>query len=411
MALLYSFLIRLYSFIVLIFSTFNKKARLWISGRKNIFKRIEALNLSNEKIAWIHTSSLGEFEQAIPFIEGFKKKFSDYKIFLTFFSPSGYEIKKDYEFADYVFYLPSDTIHNAKKFVKAINPELAVFVKYDFWYNYFRILNKKNIPVYYISAIFRDNQYFFKWYGKWFLKILKTIKCYFVQNEESAKLLQEAGINDVVISGDTRFDRVYEIAKQEHRFPEIEKFINNETVFIAGSSWPPDESLLISLINEKISGLKFIIAPHETEAARINSLIGKIPAKALKYSEIEKNNPTDYDVLIIDCIGILSKIYRYAKVVYIGGGFTDGIHNIQEPAIFGKPVIFGQDYHSFQEAVDLLELGGTFCIKKDKELINITKRLLSDEAFYKQSSEICRKYTADKTGATERILGSLGEIL
>ncbi|MCK4638600.1 MAG: 3-deoxy-D-manno-octulosonic acid transferase, partial [Bacteroidales bacterium] len=401
MAFLYNLAIYGYYFLILIASLFNKKARQWIAGRKNLFNHIKTAIGKEQNIVWFHSASLGEFEQGRPVIESFREKFPKYKILLTFFSPSGFEIRKNYTSADYIFYLPIDTRKNANKFIKIIKPKLAFFIKYDFWYNYINALSKANIPIFFISAIFRKEQYFFKWYGVWFRKNLNKISYFFVQNNESENLLNSIGIKNVLVSGDTRFDRVFALAQQKKPFPSIEQFKQNSEVFLAGSTWPPDEELILDLIKNNLHDLKFIIAPHETHKERIDSLIKNINAKVLKYSEATDKNINEADILIIDSVGILAHLYQYATIAYIGGGFGVDIHNIQEPVTFGKPVIFGPKYHKFQEARDLVKLGGAFSISSINDLIKITNKLLKNRSYYLECSEICKNYILEKTGATE----------
>ncbi|MCF8298819.1 MAG: 3-deoxy-D-manno-octulosonic acid transferase [Saprospiraceae bacterium] len=407
MKFLYNFGIQFYYIGILIVSIFNKKAAKWISGRKEIFIKIKSEIKNDEKIVWFHCASLGEFEQGRPVIELLKAKSPDYKILITFFSPSGYEIRKGYENADYVYYLPLDTPRNAKKFINIVKPEFAVFVKYEFWFNFISQLKKKNIPVFYVSAIFRPSQHFFKWYGGWFSKMLDKISYFFVQNTESQELLNSIGITNVEISGDTRFDRVFEIAKQKKSFPLIEKFKAESEIIIAGSTWPADEILIYDLLKQDFENIKFIIAPHQVDNAHVDSIIKNIGQKVLKYSEATTENVSDYKILIIDSIGILNNLYQYTKLAYIGGGFGVSIHNIQEPATFANPVVFGPEHTKFVEAKDLIKLGGAFCVHNSNELIETVKKLLSDSDFYLKSSNTCKNYIDEKRGATEIIVNKI----
>ena len=396
---------------ILIASLFNKKALLWINGRKNIFERIKQVINPEDKIVWFHSSSLGEFEQGRPVIEGFRKKHPEYKILLTFFSPSGYEIRKNYNEADYIFYLPIDTISNAERFIRYVNPQLAYFIKYEYWYNFLNTLHEKNIPVFMISAIYRPEQHFFKWYGAWFRKHLRTIKHFFVQNEESKLLLNKIGINNVTVSGDTRFDRVYAILQEAKSFQLIEDFRKNKQLFIAGSTWEKDEEILYDLYSkelkdngEKGKRKKYILAPHKIDESHINSIINRFEGKAVRYSKMVKAEELEADVLIIDTIGMLSHIYRYAAITYIGGGFGSGIHNILEAAVFSKPVIFGPIYQKFLEAKELIELGGAFSIDNSEKLIEIVKKLEENKFFFSRACGITHNYTFQRQGATEKIL-------
>ncbi|MCD4747617.1 MAG: 3-deoxy-D-manno-octulosonic acid transferase [Bacteroidales bacterium] len=407
MSFAYNIAIYLYLFIIYISGIFNKKAKQWIFGRKKLFEKIRTTIDPHEKIAWFHCASLGEFEQGRPIIEGYRQEHPEYKILLTFFSPSGYEIRKNYKGADYIFYLPIDTKSNARKFISLVKPDLVFFIKYEFWFNYINILHQKKIPVFIVSAIFRPDQYFFKWYGWWFRKMLNKISYIFVQNPDSLKLLNSIGITHTSVSGDTRFDRVFAVAQQKKSFPIIEQFKENKNIFLSGSTWPSDENLIFTLIEKNFTNLKFIIAPHETNIERINLLLKKINRKAIKYSEAKADNIKNADVLIIDSIGILSHLYQYSAIAYIGGGFGKGIHNILEAATFGKPVIFGTNYHKFQEAKDLIKSEGAFSINNSNELINKSKELLNNSDFYKKCSETCINYINEKKGATGIILKNI----
>jgi 3-deoxy-D-manno-octulosonic-acid transferase len=328
---------------------------------------------------------------------------------LTFFSPSGYEIRKNYPGADYIFYLPADTYRNARKFIRLVDPKVVIFVKYEYWFNYIRVLKKKGTPLIFISAIFRPGQRFFTWWGKWQLKGLKLADHFFVQNQQSAHLLVSVGISDVTISGDTRFDRVAQVAQQKKAFPLVEIFKGENKIFLAGSTWPPDEEIITGLIRKNIPGLKFIFATHEVHNERIEALLKMLPGNPVKFSDASENNIHKANILIIDSIGILSHLYQYAEIAYIGGGFGVGIHNILEAATFGKPVIFGPNYQKFQEARELLDLGGAFSISDQRGFLEITEKLLENEDFLRKASQASKDYVADKTGATRMILEYLGE--
>ena len=411
MRILYNIFIYLYYFGIVIASKFNKKAFLWLNGRKDIFTKLSKAINPEDKIAWFHASSLGEFEQGRPVIEGFRKKYPDHKILLTFFSPSGYEIRKNYAEADYVFYLPLDTISNAERFVKLVNPQLVLFIKYEYWYNLLNALNKKNIPVYMVSAIYRPDQHFFKWYGKWFRNHLRNIKHFFVQNEESKLLLSSIGINNVTVSGDTRFDRVIAISKEKKSYPLIEEFIKNKRVFIAGSTWEKDEEIIYGLYNEELKAkgekgprMKYIIAPHKIDEAHISRIINRFNRKVSRYSRLVKAEELETDVLIIDTIGMLSQIYRYATITYVGGGFGSGIHNILEAAVFGKPVIFGPVYDKFLEAKELIEIGGAFTIDNSEKLTDLVNKLMKEKFFMARACGLSLNFTFQRQGATQMIL-------
>ncbi|MDA3779752.1 MAG: 3-deoxy-D-manno-octulosonic acid transferase, partial [Bacteroidales bacterium] len=360
---IYNFSIRVYFFLIKIASLFNNKAKLFVDGRKNLFNNLNKIDSKN-KLAWFHCASLGEFEQGRPLIEKLKKEHPEYKILLTFFSPSGFEIRKNYRMADYIFYLPVDTPKNAKKFVDLVKPDIVFFIKYEFWFNFLKEIKKNNIPLYVVSAIFRNKQSFFKWYGKRYRKELAAISHFFVQDDESKRLLAKININNVTVTGDTRFDRVYEISKQSKELPIINNFKNDTQVFIAGSTWKPDEEIITSYINKNHNKIKFIIAPHEIDETNIrrieNSIADNIPV--VRYSNANEKDLSSVRVLIVDNIGLLSSIYKYANIAYIGGGFGKGIHNILEAACYSIPVIFGSNYYKFNEAVELVKKRGAFSI-------------------------------------------------
>jgi 3-deoxy-D-manno-octulosonic-acid transferase len=409
MFFVYNIFIQVYTAFIFIASIFSRKAKLWINGRKEIFEKIAyAMNekqlMDPGKIAWFHCASLGEFEQGRPVIEEFRSRFPAYKIILTFFSPSGYEVRKNYIGADCIFYLPADTIDNAERFISLVDPEMVFFVKYEYWYNYMRILHRKKIPFYVISAIFRPQQHFFTWYGSWFRDQLRNVTWFFLQDHESAQLLLEKGIDTHSITGDTRFDRVYEISGHPQSFPLVEKFCDNSQVIIAGSTWPADEEVLFPVIWKSGSTQKFIIAPHEIHHERISSLLSRLKIPALKYSEASNENINDFRILIIDSLGILSHLYQYPDIAYIGGGFGSGIHNILEAAAFGIPVIFGPNHEKFREAKDLISLGGAFTISDTNKFIKITNHLLSSPEAYSASAEACSKYVKENQGATKKIM-------
>lgn len=405
MILLYKTGIFLYSLIIRFYSVFNEKARFFVNGRKNWKKNLAQIIDVNSKYIWFHCASLGEFEQGRPVVEELKEQFPEYKIVLTFFSPSGYEIRKNYPLADVVAYLPMDTKQNAKAFLNIVNPEKAFFVKYEFWYFYISELKKRKIPLYIISAIFRENQQFFKktpW-GKWYLKLLNGVEHFFIQNEKSGELLKSAGILNFTISGDTRFDRVAAIAKVSKEIPIVEKFRGNSMLIIAGSTWKPDEELLSEFINQN-GDIKFIIAPHEVSAANINRIQQLLKNPAILFSKVSESEINKFQVLIIDSVGLLSSLYRYGKIAYIGGGFGVGIHNILEAATFGLPVIFGPNYKKFKEAVDLTIEGGAISISGSGDLRNALNKLINQQKELENASKICRKYVAKNVGSTKLII-------
>lgn len=400
MRLLYSILIRMFSGLVTVAGLFgNKKASKWSNGRKNQWYNFKSSG--NDKWLWMHVSSLGEFEQGLPVLEKLKTSFPQYKILLTFFSPSGYEMKKDLELVDKVAYLPSDTVINAKRLLRNFNIKAAFFVKYEFWFNYIKVLNDNDIPLYYISVLLRDGQYFFKFYGYWFRKHLKMVRHFFVQNDNTALLLKKIGIDCVTVTGDTRFDRVYDIAHQTVRFPNIETFIGNRKCIIAGSSWPSDEELLFPFIAKMPDDYCMIIAPHDVSLSHVSQIEKGIENCQL-YTELNSDNHSK--VLIINVIGVLSKIYRYARFAYIGGGFYTSIHNIQEAVVYDCPVVFGPKHEKFVEAVELKRLGGAFAVNNAEEFNDVFEHLVSDDGFCEKASQVCHDYVAKKIGATDKII-------
>ena len=395
MHLFYNISILLYNLGIRVASLFNSKAKLWIKGRKNIFQKLQLATQGHTNIAWFHCASLGEFEQGRPIIKGYKKKYPTHKILLTFFSPSGYEIRKNDNIADWVFYLPADTKANAKKFICIVKPIKVLFVKYEFWFNYITECKKQNIPFYFVSSIFRKEQIFFK--NKWFRRQLQNVTHFFVQDKTSDELLKNIGLNNSTISGDSRFDSVKETEKNEKSFPLIEVFSKNKTTIICGSTWSKDEELIIKVIKEN-QQFNYIIAPHELN--NLSQLQKRI--NGLLFSEANDQNLHNSNVLIIDSIGLLSGIYSYGKIAYIGGGFGSGIHNVLEAITFGLPVIFGPNYQKFNEANELIELGIAKSIANVKQLKNA---ILYFEK--KSLQEICKNYIEKKSGATNHILQNI----
>ncbi len=407
MRLIYNFGIWLYYIGATIFSLFNKKAKKWLKGQNEAFNYFETSNIRNKKIAWFHAASLGEFEQGRPVIELFKQQHPEFKILLTFFSPSGYEVRKNYESADYIFYLPIDTYFNAKKFINIVNPEIVFFIKYEFWFNYLKLLSDRKIPIYLISGIFRKNQHFFKFYGFWFRKQLKHFTYFFLQNQESKELLNSIGYKNLIIAGDTRFDRVYQIAQNPKSFPLIEKFKADLLLVLIGSSWEADEANLLDFVINNVDRIKFIFAPHEVHHERIDNLIKALPDKTILFSEINESNYNQSNILIINNIGILSHLYQYADIAYIGGGFGKGIHNILEAACFGVPTIFGPNYQRFAEAKELILLQGSFCINSKKEFNLCLNHLLSRTNDLVKAKNTCTNYINTKRGASRLITESI----
>lgn len=408
MTLLYKIAIRLYHVFVWLAAAFNGKARLYVTGRRNWHIKLQRQVDRNAKYIWVHCASLGEFEQGRPLIEAIKTEYSEYKIVLTFFSPSGYEIRKKYPFADIISYLPADTRRNAKRFLDTIKPKKALFIKYEFWYHYITELHRREIPLYLVSGMFRKNQVFFSnmpW-GKWFRNLLYNFTCLFVQDNESYALLDKIGVKQCTISGDTRFDRVAAISKSAKDIPIVDKFAANNPVFIAGSTWGPDEALLARIINEN-ENYKCVIAPHEVTPENVNKLEKLLKKPSIRFSMATKSNIHQYQVLIIDSIGLLSSVYRYGKFAYIGGGFGVGIHNILEAATFGLPVIFGPNYQKFREARDMVELGAALPVNTYIDLQNVISGLLNNSKMLDELSQRSRDYVNKNRGATQLILDQI----
>ena len=409
MRLLYSFGIKCYALGVRMAAPFNPKAKLMLAGWRRTFGRLSVAPVGKGKTAWFHASSLGEFEQARPVLEEFRRRHPEYKVCVTFFSPSGFEVRKNYPNADFVCYLPMDTRANAIRFVNLLRPSVAFFAKYDYWFNYLEQLRRRDVPTYIFSAIFRPQQYFFKWYGKWFLEQIRSCFTHmFVQNEESLKLLQSHGFKQVTIAGDTRFDRVHTIAQEAKRNEVVERFLSfhpDEPVLLAGSSWEPDEELLRRYLQHRGGHLMLIMAPHVIDKSHTgwikDNLLKGIPCTM--YTQMGDDDPQS-KVLIIDNMGMLSTLYRYARVAYIGGGFGAGIHNILEAVTFGKPVVFGPKYHKFKEACDIIEKGGGYSFDKYEQLEAILDRLLDNNTAYQQASQQCIQYMGSNIGSTEQIL-------
>jgi 3-deoxy-D-manno-octulosonic-acid transferase len=404
MRLLYDLGIRLYYLMILLVSPVDQKARQWIRGRKSLMKKIESTIDPALPLIWFHCSSLGEFEQGRPLIESIRKREPGRNILLTFYSPSGYEIRKDYPGADYVFYLPLDTRRNARRFLGLLNIEKAYFIKYEFWFHLLTRLKAENIPVYLVSGIFRKEQVFFRSWGKWFRRILACFDHLFVQHQSSLELLNSIGIQNVSLTGDTRFDRVRTIVQGIKKDPRFTAFTGSSPTIVAGSTWPQDEAFLVRYINQTDRQIKWIIAPHEIHESGIIRLAGQINKKCQRYTSMTDSDLPQATVLIVDTVGILSSLYQYGKVAYIGGGFGKGIHNTLEAATFGLPVIFGPKYHKFQEAVDLVAAQAAFPVHDYAAFDSVLSRLLDDPLFQNSSGGSARKLVLDNLGATEQIL-------
>ncbi|RNL88777.1 3-deoxy-D-manno-octulosonic acid transferase [Sinomicrobium pectinilyticum] len=412
MSFIYNILICIAGFLLKIIAIFNNKIRFFVNGRKTVFSDLRKTLGPGDRIIWFHTASLGEFEQGLPVIEKIKTEFPDRKILVTFFSPSGYEIKKGSKAADIITYLPLDTRKNAKKFLDITTPELAVFVKYEFWPNYLSELNKRKINTILISAIFREDQLFFKPYGGFMRRSLQTFRHFFVQDENSGNLLNGIGIDRVTVSGDTRLDRVEEILHRDNTLEFMETFKNGKLCFVAGSTWPEDEELLSEMINNAPEDIKFALAPHNIKPAHNESLLKSIRKKTVLYSEREKHHLQDYDVIIIDTIGILTRIYSYADIAYVGGGMgSTGLHNILEPAVFGIPVIIGKNYSKFKEANELVKLGGVLSVSHKDQLSQVFSQLIEKELHRKETGRINSLYVKKNTGAVIQIVGFLRILL
>lgn len=401
----------LYELGVFVYSFFSDKVRKMWKGERNAVRVLRTKVDPNAKYIWFHAASLGEFEQGRPLIEQIRHDYPEFKILLTFFSPSGYEVRKNYEHADIVTYLPIDTVVNARRFLRAVHPVMAFFIKYEFWYNYMHILRHRNVPVYSVSSIFRDGQVFFQWYGREYAHVLKCFTRFYVQNEESRHLLSTIGINDVEVVGDTRFDRVIQIKQASKQLPIVESFVGGKdsdvNVFIAGSSWPPDEEIFIKYFNEH-TDWKLIIAPHVVSEGHLQQIISLIKGKkVLRYTQADEKSAAEADVLIIDCYGLLSSIYHYGQVAYIGGGFGVGIHNVLEAAVWNVPVIFGPNNKRFDEAQGLLANGGGYEISSYSDFNSIMDKFRTDSDFLHTSGETAGKYVRELSGATTKILSSI----
>ncbi|AXB56567.1 3-deoxy-D-manno-octulosonic acid transferase [Flavobacterium fluviale] len=408
MLFLYNLVVSLAGFLLRIIALFSPKIKLFVEGRKNVFSILENKIKPEDKTIWFHSASLGEYEQGLPVIEKIKKKYPSHKIIVTFFSPSGYEVRKNNTVADVTLYLPLDTKHNAKKFLKLVHPEFAFFIKYEFWLNYLKELETNKIPTYLISGIFRDNQMFFKWYGGFYRKALKAFTFFFVQNESSKQKIQSIGFENVIVSGDTRFDRVAAILERDNKLDYIENFKNSQKVIVFGSSWPKDEVLIAEYINQAPENVKFIIAPHNIKADQIAELKSLITKSTVLFSEKENKDLSKYNVFIIDNVGLLTKIYSYGTIAYVGGGFGNpGIHNILEPAAFGIPIVIGPNYSNFAEAVSLVNLQGCTVISNSAELKKTFDQLLSDNEIFTKKSIISKSFIQDNKGATETIIKTI----
>lgn len=406
MSILYNIGILIFTALVRLAAPFNAKARLWVNGRKSWQQGLQSKIHPGERTIWIHCASLGEFEQGRPVIEALRKEKPDLKIVLTFFSPSGFEVRKNYKEADCISYLPADTVSNASEFISIVHPEIAIFVKYEFWSNYISELHRRGIPLYLVSGIFRPGQHFFKWYGAYFRSLLEKFEKFFVQDENSLKLLELIGIKNAVVAGDTRFDRVVQIAAAAKDIPSLKAFAGNEKMFLAGSSWSPDEEIMARFINNQPGKMKWVFAPHEIHQENIERLEKLFAVKTLRYSAYT-GEPTDARVLIIDNIGMLSSAYRYAYIAAVGGGFGKGIHNVLEAACWGIPVMFGPRHEKFREAVGLIKENGGMTFNSFEKFSEILNNWLDDEAVYLKTAKAASFYVKKNTGATDLIMSEV----
>lgn len=414
MLYLYNLFVKTYTGAIRLFARWNKKAALWAEGHNDIFTGLQSTISAGDRVIWMHCSSAGEFEQGKPVIEALKKHYPDKKMLVTFFSPSGYSVARKYPHADVISYLPVDTRKNAERFFKLVHPDLVIFVKYEFWYHHLSVAAFYHTPLLLISAVFRPNQIFFKPYGGFFRQMLHLFRHLFVQDQSSLELLQKAGIRHCSISGDTRFDRVVKISEQSEPVPFIETFCAGRKVIVAGSTWPGDEEVLAQYLKQN-KNVKLILAPHEVDAGHIEEVQALFP-DAVLYSELkngEDNRTNDHfakQILIVDTIGLLSRLYCYATITYVGGGYTkDGIHNILEAAVWGKPVLFGPNYHKYREGREMIVSGGAYSIATAEGLKKLADDLLSNENHLQQMSLKAKAYIDGNTGATERIMQVIQE--
>ncbi|WP_024770625.1 3-deoxy-D-manno-octulosonic acid transferase [Aquimarina macrocephali] len=408
MGILYNIFIAIFNGLLPVIGLLSPKLKLFANGRKTVFETLEKHFPAQDRIIWFHCASLGEYEQGVPVIEALKKKYPTHKIVVTFFSPSGYEAKKNSTLADIIVYLPMDTNANAIRFIQLVKPELAVFVKYEFWPNYLKVLESRNIPAVFISAAFREDQAFFKWYGGFMRKALQTIDHFFVQDKISQTLIEKQGFTNVTLSGDTRFDRVSHQIEMDNHVDFISEFINERLCIVMGSSWPEDEEIFMEYINCASNEVCFIIAPHEIKDSSTNALKQKIKKKTVLYSEKEGIVLKDQQVFIMNTIGYLSRVYSYADIAYVGGAMgTGGLHNILEPATFGIPIIIGKNFEKFREAKQLQKLAGLFSVSSEDEFNQILNKLVEDKKFREKTGMISGHFINSNTGATAMIMAYL----
>lgn len=407
MDFLYNTGISLYKLGVRAASLKNHKAKQLLEGQARTFSYLKERLSPGTRYIWIHAASLGEFEQGRPLIEMIKAKQPDAHIVLSFFSPSGYEVRKGYNMVDAVVYLPFDLPENVDKFINLVNPQMAIFIKYEFWGNYLKTLKRRGIPTYLVSAIFRPGQVFFKPWGGMFRELLSCFTTMFVQNAASRTLLNKIGFNNVEVAGDTRFDRVADVRNAAKDFPVVERFVSNSKfTLVAGSSWQPDEDIIVPYFNSH-PGMKLILAPHEFDKERLDALLVKFKRPVSLYSCASADEMEQCDALVVDCFGILSSLYRYGQVAYVGGGFGAGIHNVNEAAVYGMPVVFGPNHKKFREATDLIACGGGFAIDGDEAFAKVMDKMLSNKAFLEKSGTIADKYIQSHLGATDFVYANI----
>lgn len=410
MRYIYSVLIFLSKAFLQFAALFSPKLKLFVQGRKNVWTQLQALH--NQPVVWFHCASLGEYEQGLPVMEQFKKDYPKYKLLVTFFSPSGYEHKKDSSIADMTTYLPLDTLNNAHRFLDAVNPAISIFIKYEFWPNYLFELQKKAIPTFLISALFRENQIFFKFYGSLMRKSLHTFSHIFVQDEPSSQLLQGIGYHQVTVSGDTRYDRVSQQIEADNHIEVLDQFKHDQPCVVAGSTWPEDENLLVDYINTASKEIKFVIAPHNLKESQIAALTERLQVATVRFSKRDGKDLIGAQVFILDTIGMLKKAYYYADIAYVGGGMgTTGLHNILEAATFGVPIVIGKNFSKFPEAAALQNRAGLYSVADQEELKHIFDKLLTDQKFREHTGMICGHFVQQRTGATRRIMEQIHQTI
>ena len=408
MFFIYNLLAVFSEFVLKIMALFNPKIKLLVEGQNTVFGILKSKIKAYDKMIWFHAASLGEYEQGLPLMEKIKSNYPNHLIVLTFFSPSGYEVRKNNGVADVTVYLPFDTKSNVKQFIEIVRPEMVFFIKYEFWPNYLAALKKRETPTYLISGIFREDQAFFKWYGSFYRKGLDAFEHFFVQNSSSKEFLLQLGKSNVTVSGDTRFDRVSAILERDTTLDYISEFKNNTLTIVVGSSWPKDESLLVDFINSTTIPLKFIIAPHNIQPDQILELKNSITKKCVLFSENSSASLAEFDVFIVDVVGILTKIYSYADIAYVGGGFGNpGVHNILEPATFGVPIVIGPNFSHFSEAIALVNMGGCISISDKESLFDAFETLIKNEDFRNEKGHICKTFVEMNKGATAHVLNYL----